>query len=140
MLHRLSTACALIGAGFAVSACSTAQEPTPLASSEMTPVATETVTTQSVAVPGYIDCIGAPLQKPTVISLKCSDDSLELVDIEWSHWSEDGARGRGTLVSVDEPGQESRTPNHAVALSDPFLAPPGLVFTRITLDEQPMQP
>ncbi|MDU0478235.1 hypothetical protein QVA66_03165 [Staphylococcus chromogenes] len=141
-LHRLTTACVLTVAGFAFSACTPpGQVESPhKVDTAVGPTITSPTTLPASAIPGYIDCIGAPTVRPTSLSLRCSDDALLMADITWESWDATRATGTGTLVSRMPGFPEERLENAAIELFDPFAAPLGLSFTRVKVNNTLQQP
>lgn len=92
-------------------------------------VPTTGVNATDAEVPGFIDCVAAPVEEPSTITLNCADGSDQLVDIEWVEWGEDEATGSGTRQT---PAGEEEDVD--VLLSVPTTSPQGLVFTQITVD------
>ncbi|ANE03607.1 hypothetical protein [Corynebacterium crudilactis] len=98
--------------------------------------AKSTSTAAATDAPGYIDCVAAPTQQPSEISLNCAMDIDQLTDISWSAWTADSATGTGTRVVVSDTGEETETEDVAVKLSFPTQSSQGLVFTQVTVDGQ----
>lgn len=110
--------------------------PTAEAAAEETTEATTPATGTAAAgaqagaeAPGFIDCVAAPVEEPTTITLNCADGSDQLINIEWTEWDEESAVGTATRQSP-EGAQEDVD----VLLSLPTTSPQGLVFTQITVD------
>ncbi|BAU95368.1 hypothetical protein N24_1106 [Corynebacterium suranareeae] len=97
--------------------------------------ATSTVDVDEDA-PGYIDCVAAPTQQPSEISLNCAMDIDQLTEISWSSWDAESATGTGTRVVTTADGQETETEDVEVELSFPTESSQGLVFTQVTVDGQ----
>ena len=104
---------------------------------------TTATTTSSAAdpetLPGVINCVSAPSQRPTTLNLACSGNDDRLVDIVWLTWTEEQATGTATrITNTCEPtcvdGTEETTPDVEVVLSLPRNTPQGPSFTQITVD------
>lgn len=78
--------------------------------------------------PGYIDCVGAPTQKPEIITFTCADAGDQLQDIEWDKW--DKVSATGTAVRVTEGVRR----NVDVELTKPIESPQGVVFSQVQVD------
>lgn len=94
-------------------------------------------TTTAVAdadLPGYIDCVAAPVQEPVSISLNCADNSDQLTDIDWESWDETGATGSGSRIILSPAGEEEVTEDVEVELSFPTATSQGLVFSQVTVE------
>ncbi|MBV7293168.1 hypothetical protein [Corynebacterium sp. TAE3-ERU16] len=105
--------------------------------------ATMSTMTSSVAdpetLPGVINCVSTPSQRPTTLNLACSGNDDRLVDIVWLTWDEEQATGTATrITNTCEPtcvdGTEETTPDVEVVLSLPRNTPQGPAFTQITVD------
>ncbi|MBK9739551.1 MAG: hypothetical protein IPO93_08550 [Actinobacteria bacterium] len=48
--------------------------------------------------PVVVNCLGKGVVKPKEIDLSCADGAITVLNITWSSWTMDGARGRGTLA------------------------------------------
>ena len=47
---------------------------------------------------GIVDCAGSVVSKPKEITIACADAGLAITKISWKSWSNNRARGTGTLV------------------------------------------
>lgn len=138
-LFRSASACVLLGTGFAVSACTPPNQVDSDLKVATAGSSLSTSTARTPALPGYVDCIGSPTPQPKAISLRCVDDSIRLVDISWDSWTSTKATGRGTVMTGTG-ADATATPDASVELTDPFVSPAGLAFTRIKVDGNMMQP
>ncbi|ALC05404.1 putative secreted protein [Corynebacterium deserti GIMN1.010] len=86
--------------------------------------------------PGYIDCVSAPVQRPSEISLQCSQDNDHLVSIEWDKWEEDSASGWGNRTVTSTDGTTVTDNRLSIELSDPVETSQGLVFSTVLVDGQ----
>lgn len=82
--------------------------------------------------PGFIDCLGAPEHRPTQLSLTCMGADDRLVEVRWTRWESDAATGSG----VRRTGEDSR--RVSVELSGPVQSPQGLVFSRLSVNGEPV--
>lgn len=137
-------------AALAITACSPALEvdsetkvntatgvAAPSKSASTTGATTTGATTTAVAdadLPGYIDCVAAPVQEPVSISLNCADNSDQLTDIDWESWDETGATGSGSRIILSPAGEEEVTEDVEVELSFPTATSQGLVFSQVTVE------
>lgn len=133
----------LIGLGVVVSACSPPQEqPSDVkvdtATSFRAAPASQAVSSTSAApapLPGVIECVGAPEFEPESLALACADDDDRLVDITWDTWTPEKATGTAVRETTER-GRTERTRDVEVELSEPVRSPQGLVFTRVTVDDE----
>lgn len=143
---RISVVTGLTAIGaLAITACSPALEnPSDLkvdtATEFAAPSSGTTATTSATAAaveagaPSFIDCVSAPEQTPETVSLNCTDNSDNLVAIEWEEWGTEEATGTGTRETMDAAGEVTSTESTEIVLAAPFEGPQGLVFTEITVD------
>ncbi|MBI9000054.1 hypothetical protein M0E87_07005 [Corynebacterium sp. CCM 9185] len=112
-------------------------------SASMSTGSTTATTTSSAtdpeALPGVINCVGSPTQRPSVLNLACSGNEDRLADIVWLTWDEEQATGTATrITNTCEPtcvdGKEETTLDVDVVLSLPRNTPQGPAFTQITVD------
>lgn len=47
---------------------------------------------------GVVDCAGAIVTKPQDLTISCADANLSISKISWKSWTNNRARGTGTLV------------------------------------------
>ncbi|MDO4908318.1 MAG: hypothetical protein Q3962_00485 [Corynebacterium sp.] len=84
------------------------------------------------ALPGIIDCIGNPLEGPSVVHLSCTEQSNVLAGISWDLWDNNSAHGTGT-----GPGGTT----HEITLAHPVILPSGFyVFSSMLIDGSPNTP
>lgn len=105
-------------------------------SSSASSSATSTSDVPAEDLPGYIDCVAAPEQQPTDISLNCADNGDQLIEIEWASWDEDAASGTATRVTTTTEGEETTTEDVEVELTFPTVTSQGLVFSQVTVNGQ----
>ncbi|APT84430.1 hypothetical protein [Corynebacterium aquilae] len=116
---------------------------TAAASSDSKETTTSTAATSTAAadsdLPGYINCVGTPEQRPDEISLACGDNNDVLRDIKWTDWTATSAAGTATRVTNDclpncADGKTVNKPGVKVVLSNPFETVNGASFTQVAID------
>ncbi|MEZ2122386.1 hypothetical protein [Corynebacterium sp. CCM 9203] len=97
------------------------------------------------SLPGVINCVSAPTQRPTTLNLACSGNEDRLVDIVWLTWGTEEATGTATRITntcdptcVD--GKKRTTPDVDVVLNLPRNTPQGIAFTQIIVDGETIAP
>lgn len=88
--------------------------------------------TDPAELPGFIDCLGAPEHRPTQLSLTCKSAEDRLVEVRWTGWESETATGS----AVRQTGEDSHRVR--VELSEPVLSPQGLVFSRLSVNGEPV--
>ncbi|WP_080795773.1 hypothetical protein [Corynebacterium pacaense] len=133
-------ACAVVGtavlASVLLSACS---PPNQVDSDLKIPTATGRTISPAVtgdSIPGFIDCVSAPVRAPESLSLTCTDTDDRLTAIMWTSWDQDHAEGTGTRTLIDATGTETTTADVAVELSEPTETSQGLVFSRVSINDE----
>ncbi|MCX7444402.1 hypothetical protein OS125_03970 [Corynebacterium sp. P7003] len=107
--------------------------------SETSSTTTTSGTAEPETLPGVINCVSAPTQRPSTLNLACSGNDDRLVDIVWTRWDEEQAVGTASRVTnTCEPncaeGEEKTVLDVDVVLSLPRNTPQGPAFTQITVD------
>lgn len=125
----------LIGLGVVVSACSPPQEQPSDIKIDTATSFRAAPTSPTTSLPGIIECVGAPEFEPKSLALACADDDDRLVDITWEIWTREKATGTA-VRERKERGRTELTRDVAVELSEPVHSPQGLVFTRITVNDE----
>ena len=74
----------------------------------------------------FVDCVAEPAQEPDQVTLDCANPADAVVNIQWSAWGEDEARGNGTNQTTGLPA--------VVTLSDASTTAEGEVYTVIEVD------
>ncbi|MDO5512980.1 hypothetical protein [Corynebacterium sp.] len=128
----------ILGLGVLLAACSPPNEqPSDLKVDTATVFRATPATTTSAAAgprPGVIECVGAPEFEPTSLALSCADDDDRLVGIDWESWTSTSATGTATRETRRQ-GRTERTRDVEVRLHDPVNSPQGLVYSRVTVDD-----
>lgn len=103
------------------------RESTDATAAENTVEATTTTAATHEDNPGYIDCIQAPEVKPTSISLDCTSDADQVVNIHWEVWNAEEAIGTGIRERVST-GTTTETAV-LITLSNPIPVTLGWAFS-----------
>lgn len=103
------------------------------ATASPTASATETVTAvgTSDATPLVNNCGATGLERPTSLTLNCSDQNDYLQDIVWDVWDDQIAQGTATRITTNPARQVEDT---QVVLGNPVIESGVLVFDTISVD------
>ncbi|MBG9357099.1 hypothetical protein [Corynebacterium diphtheriae] len=80
-------------------------------------------------IPGFIDCLGPAMVKPTSITMDCASHDATIQEIKWTKWTQQAAYGTGR---IKEKGSAPRTVS--IVLSRPVQSAGGTVFIDVSVD------
>lgn len=99
--------------------------------------ATSTARTTGDNTPLFNNCGDTGLERPTSLNLDCEGGKERLEDIVWDEWTENGAQGTATRITVDP---DRVVEGAQVTLGSPEEVDGDLVFTVISVDGQSINP
>lgn len=107
------------------------------AKASTTAPATSTAAASADGTPMFNNCGQTGLQRPTSLNLDCNGGKERLEDIVWDQWTEAGATGTATQITVDP---DRVVEGAQVTLGAPQEVDGDLVFTVISVDGVTVNP